>query len=165
VSRLAWGGVLVLSLLLAPPVEGAERPSVRREASPFWASARSLAFPAWGQLHNGSEKKAVVLFALQTYLLGRVFTVDRRAGFYRERMNDAPPAWDAADLERRYEDLRDTRRDLVWWSSLLALYSVIDAYVDAHMVGFTDDVREVERATAGLVPLEGGAALAVRVEF
>ncbi|MFH1680457.1 MAG: DUF5683 domain-containing protein [Candidatus Eisenbacteria bacterium] len=159
------GFVFALLFLLPEGTAAAGARGPRAEASPFWASARSLVFPAWGQLHNGSQKKAVVLFSLQTYLLGRVFVVERRARYYGDRMNDADPAWRAEDLERRYEDLRDTRRDLVWWSSILALYSVIDAYVDAHMVGFDSDVEGVERVTAGIVPTGDGAAVALRYSF
>jgi hypothetical protein len=144
----------------APPVPEAPR------ASPFWASARSLAFPAWGQLHNGSEKKAVVLFSLETYLLGRALRAERRAGYYDDRLSDASSVWERSDLERRRDDLRETRSDLLWWSSLLVLYAVIDAYVDAHLVGFDEGVERVEKVTAFLAPRAGGGAeLSVGVRY
>jgi len=80
-------------------------------------------------------------------------------------MNDETPGWSREDLHARYDDLRDTRGDLVWWSSLLVLYSVIDAYVDAHLVGFEEQVEQVERVTASLVPTDGGAEAAIAFRF
>jgi len=139
-----------------------DRPEACPEASPFWSSIRSLAFPGWGQLHNGSEIRAAVLFSMQTYFLSRIYVADRRASYYRDRANDPEPAWDRDELLARYDDLRDTRGDMVWWSAILALYSVIDAYVDAHMVGFDEGVDEVERLTWTVTPREGGAAVGIR---
>ncbi len=154
--------VLFLLAALGGSARAAEGPP---QASPFWSSSRSLVFPGWGQLHNGSEKKAIVLFSLQTYLIGRVFAAERRARYYQDRMNDETPGWSREDLQARYDDLRDTRGDLVWWSSLLVLYSVIDAYVDAHLVGFEEQVEQVERVTASLVPTDGGAEAAIAFRF
>ena len=164
---------VVLALLLCAFLFHAAFPAAvwaqeRRDApkvSPFWSSVRSLAFPGWGQLHNGSRVKAVVLFSFQSYLWGRVFITERRSGFYRSLGDSEDPPWDPVVLHQRADDLRDRRGDLVWWGAILTLYSVIDAYVDAQMAGFDEDVEEVNRITFAAEPREGGCALAIRSTF
>ncbi len=55
---------------------------------------------------------------------------------------------------------------MVWWATILTLYAVIDAYVDAHMVGFDEDVEAVKRITVGMTGLPGGGAgLALSARF
>jgi len=164
---------VVLALLLCAFLFHAAFPAAvwaqeRRDApkvSPFWSSVRSLAFPGWGQLHNGSRVKAVVLFGFQSYLWGRVFITERRSGFYLSLADREDPPWDREVLIDRADDLRDRRGDLVWWGAIFTLYSVIDAYVDAHMVGFEEDVEEVERVTFTAEPRDGGCAIALRASF
>ncbi|MFH1279877.1 MAG: DUF5683 domain-containing protein [Candidatus Eisenbacteria bacterium] len=148
------------------PARGGETPAPH--VSPFGASLRSMAFPGWGQLHNGSEIKAVVIFSLQSYLLSRAFIIERRARWYDEERNDPSSPWGEAFLEERYRDLRDRRADMVWWAAILGLYSVLDAYVDAHMVGFDDDVEAVDRVTWRIAPeprADGGVAVALAARF
>lgn len=166
-ARRPLAGLLLLLLLLpAGPARGAGEGEDR--VSPFGASIRSLAFPGWGQLSNGSEIKAVVIFSLQSYLLSRTFVIERRARWYDDRRNDPEAPWDPEFLEERYLELRERRGDMVWWTAILGLYSVLDAYVDAHMVGFDEDVEEVERVTWRLAPgsfREGGVGLALAARF
>ena len=154
--RVAPFLLVALSLIVAgETLAGGATP---RTVTPLWSSIRSLVCPGLGQLHNGSEKKAIVLFSLQSYLVGRVFATERRARYYRDRMSDPEPMWEMANLQTRYDDLRGTRGDMIWWASILTLYAVIDAYVDAHMVGFDEDVEAVERITVGMTGLPGGGA-------
>ena len=164
--RLA-GGLLLCLFLCGPLVSSARAQEPGSPpVSPFWASVRSLVFPGWGQLSNGSERKAVVVFSLQTYFLSRVFVTERRARYYRDRADDPEPAWDPEYLEERYKDLRDRRADMLFWTAITLLYSVIDAYVDAHMVGFEEDVSAVERVTWTVTPGDaGGASVALRATF
>jgi hypothetical protein len=44
------------------------RPRRGRFDTPRWVMLRSLGFPGWGQLHNGSWLKAVLIGGLDTYL-------------------------------------------------------------------------------------------------
>ncbi|MBN1826737.1 MAG: hypothetical protein JW958_10765 [Candidatus Eisenbacteria bacterium] len=157
--------MLLLSVTGAPRAE--EQPAEDLPgAAPFLNALRSLAFPGWGQLHAGNRWKAVALFAGQTYLLGRVAITERRARWYDDQRSRADSPWSDAYLEERYEDLRQTRRDLVWWSTIAALYSVLDAYVDAHLVGFDEAVDEVDRVTWTVGPAPGGGArIALRAVY
>ncbi|NNE10289.1 MAG: hypothetical protein HKN20_17145 [Gemmatimonadetes bacterium] len=134
--------------------------------SPFWSSARSLVVPGWGQLRNGSEFRGGVVFGLQTYFLLRYRVAERRGRFYDEERSAENPRWDSAYLDERVADSKDTRGDMVWWSVITLLYSVIDAYVDAHMVGFDEQIEEVERVTFSIEPNgEEGAAFVLSSHF
>ena len=157
-------GALLFYLLT--PAHAVATDKIERDdpgAAPYGSAMRSLVFPGWGQLHNGSKKKAIALFSFETYLLSRAIITERRARYYNDRMGDAEPAWDTAYLEARYRELRDTHNDMVWWSAIVVLYSVLDAFVGAHLIGFDEDIEEVRRLT--LHPEtgpEGNAFLALR---
>lgn len=159
----------VLLLLLLPSVSlGADTDIAADKAavSPFWSSARSLVVPGWGQLRNGSEFRGGVVFGLQTYFLLRYRVAERRGRFYDEERSAENPRWDSAYLDERVADSKDTRGDMVWWSVITLLYSVIDAYVDAHMVGFDEQIEEVERVTFSIEPNGGeGAAFVLSSHF
>lgn len=167
-ARRFVAGLLVLIAIAALPAAARAAETPANRVSPFGASIRSLVFPGWGQLHNGSQIKSVVIFSFQSYLLGRVFVIERRARWYDDQRNDPNSPWTAEDLEARYRNLHDRRGDMVWWSAIVALYSVIDAYVDAHMVGFDEDVKAVERVTWSVAPgpgANGGVVLGLAARF
>src|SRR5262245_36811720 len=134
-----------------PPTEpkGFERPS--------WVMMRSLAFPAWGQMHNHAWLKAGAIGATEGYLIARL--VDDKLEL--NRLN--------RDIDRAAND-RDKQQALVetynarsnkfagrqWWLGALLAYSMLDAYIDAHFRNFSIDLEDdpalppEERHAAGL---------------
>ncbi len=103
---------------------------------------------------------------MRTYIGVRYFTAERRSRFYRNELDATASEWDRAYLQSKFGDHRSTRNDMVWWSSILLLYTVIDAYVDAHMAGFDTEVEDVTRITMQIDPLDNrGAALALHARF
>jgi hypothetical protein len=102
--------------------------------------ARSLLVPGWGQAKNGAWWKAILVAGLEGAFLERIAYENRMAHRY-----DALIAGRAADdpdlpmLEAGARRHRSHRRDFVWWTSMLVILSMGDAYADAHLRRF--DVR------------------------
>jgi hypothetical protein len=138
--------------------------------SAFQRALRSAVFPAWGQLTNGKSKKAVVLFGVETYLVTRVLhetrtahAATRRADALREAaLGDAS----AADLERAArataQEHYDNRRDLLFWTLLAGFYGAIDAYVDAQLGDFGEELEEGRRLFGSVDAEERTVAIGVR---
>ena len=99
------------------------------------AMVASAVYPGLGQLLNGKEPKAVIVSAVETFLIASLVMEDRRARnslrLYKQTNSDA-----------HYDDYSehfDRRQTLVWWAVVGAIYGLADAYVDAHLSDFEDD--------------------------
>jgi hypothetical protein len=106
---------------------------------------RSLVYPGWGQLYNRKYFKALVVFTSEATLLGMISTESRQAS---EAYNDHLAARDLATAERLYAEYERhfNRMDsLVWWAAGLVLYSLADAYVDAHLITFEEEFGEPQK--------------------
>ena len=136
--------------------------------SPFGRAMRSAVFPAWGQLTNGKSKKAVVVFTAQTYVLSRLIVesraaraADRRADALSGREDPEGIALEAAARASAQEHY-DTRRDMLFWALLGAFYGAVDAYVDAHLGNFGEELDESRRLFANADPTERRVELGIR---
>ena len=83
---------------------------------------------------NGAEPKAAIISAAEAFLVARLIVEDRRVRnslrLYRQTNND-----------RYFDDYSehfDRRQTLIWWAAVAALYGLADAYVDAHLAGFSE---------------------------
>ena len=94
----------------------------------------SAAYPGLGQLLNGKESKAVIVSAVETFLIAGLIVEDRRARnslrLYQQTNSDA----DYDDYSEHF----DRRQTFVWWAVVAAIYGLADAYVDAHLSDFED---------------------------
>jgi hypothetical protein len=148
-----------LGLAANEPIHAAEESIV---PSPANRAARSAVFPAWGQLTNGRTVKTAALFALETYLVTGIIQESRQAAA-DQRASEA--ALDPA-AEEVYAGLADAhydrRRNLFFWSILTVLYGVIDAYVDAHLIDFDEEIEDRRELFGGIDPVEQTIALGVR---
>ena len=99
------------------------------------AMVASAAYPGLGQLMNGKEPKAVIVSAVETFLIASLVMEDRRARnslrLYKQTNRDA--------YYDDYSEHFDRRQTLVWWAVVGAIYGLADAYVDAHLSDFEDD--------------------------
>jgi hypothetical protein len=160
---------LLAACVAGRPVSAAdgEKPAAPAESTivvgrgldaPTAVMARSLLFPGWGQAKNGMWVKAVAVAAIETSLLERVFFEDRiarRYGTLAERLPVDDPA--RVPYDQGLARHRAHRRDFIWWTSLFALLSMGDAYVDAHLKRF--DVRLQDSASPSGPP--GGVRLEI----
>ena len=112
--------------------------------TPFWVMMRSAVFPGWGQMHNGSWLKALILGGAEAAFLYGVFQEDRLAEDAAKKMELYP------EFESYYRDLssshRSKKKDYVWWGAFAALLSLGDAYVGAHLHGFNAEFRSEDSA-------------------
>jgi hypothetical protein len=90
--------------------------------SPTGAMLRSLAVPGWGQFYNEKPLKGIVFAGGQIGLIANAIIQNQWA------QSATTPAAKAF--------YRDNRGLSLWWLAGVMLYSVVDAYVDAHLYGF-----------------------------
>ena len=98
------------------------------------AMTASAVYPGLGQLLNGTEYKAAIVCAVETFLVAGLVVEDRRS-------RNSFRLYKQTGDERYYDEYSehfDNRQTLVWWAVIAALYGLVDAYVDAHLAGFDD---------------------------
>lgn len=142
-------GFLVFVLSAGPG--SCEARDARQVSSPRSSLLMSTVLPGWGQLANGHPVKGAVCFAAGAGLLGRILIETRRAD---AALRHARQSTDDAEYERHYEEYSrhfDRREDAIWWAVFFWLYAMVDAYVDAHLVGFDEEFKG-EPTGEGLKP-------------
>ena len=138
--------------------------------SAFQRAVRSAVFPAWGQLTNGKSKKAVVLLSVQTYLMTRIVGESRAASAAQRRADEfrsvaATDLVAAAEFQRAHalaQDHFDTRREMLFWAFLGGFYGAMDAYVDAHIGNFGEELESGRKLFADADPLARSVEVGVR---
>jgi hypothetical protein len=122
--------------------------------SPFNRAVRSAVVPAWGQLTNGREVKAGILFSVEAYVWTRVVIHSRRGREWEDRADaleaDGAPAAEVALARRQAEEQFGTRRDMLFWAFVGSFYGAIDAYIDAHLVDFEKELEDGKELFAGV---------------
>jgi hypothetical protein len=135
--------------------------------APRWVMLRSLVLPGWGQLHNGSWLKAALLGGGEVWIIGGIVEDDRRV---RQLRADAERARLQGDNDgfNRAVDAYNSRLDRLvsreWLLGGLLVYSLMDAYVDAHFKDFKVEF-EHDPALPGGVPPGGQTRLSVGWAF
>ncbi|MBN1155454.1 hypothetical protein JXB12_11100 [candidate division KSB1 bacterium] len=92
--------------------------------SPRRAMVYSLMFPGLGQLYNRDYFKSVLFFGTEFGLLANSIYLNQK----RQESADA--------AEREF--YINNRNLSTWWLIGVAIYSAMDAYVDAHMADFDE---------------------------
>ena len=129
-------------------VEIKSKPSPPQRKSPMGAMVRSVVFPGWGQFYTGHPIKGGLIFCLESGLIAAAIIENGRASdIYR------------TDYQK-YLGRIDKRNQYIWWTAGVVVYSMIDAYVDAHLFKFDEDNVDI-----GVAPSRdlGGAVLFLRM--
>ncbi len=116
--------------------------------NPTKAAIFSGIVPGMGQVYN------------DRYVKGTLFLVAEAAVIYYavENHRDAETLWDSRDdMEEgsepwlnagiEYEDKRDNRNLLLWILTGLHLVNILDAYVDAHLSEFPEEMKKIPGST------------------
>jgi len=107
--------------------------------APRWVMLRSLAVPGWGQLHNGSWLKAVLLGGGETAIISGLVEDDRRIRRLRAQADAARAEGDNDGFNAAVDAYNQRLNHFVsrqWLLGGLLVYSLMDAYVDAHFKDF-----------------------------
>lgn len=134
--------------------------------APRWVMMRSLLVPGWGQWHNGSWLKALLLgggeIALITGIVQDNDSLDGlKAAADRARVESDEATYNAA--VQAYNDRLDRMTSREWLLGGVMIYALADAFVDAHFRDFKLEF-EYDPALPGGAP-GGGARLAVGWAF
>ncbi len=81
--------------------------------------------PAWGQLYNRKYVKALIIGGAEIGFAYGVYYQHRRYKKAKREGNDVAAAF-----------YKDDRNRLGWWLAGIILYSMADAYADAHLWDF-----------------------------
>ncbi len=112
----------------------------------------SAVYPGLGQLLNGTERKAAIIGGAEAALLAQLLLEDR---WTRNALRHYRETGGIAYFDE-YSEHFDRRQTLIWWTAILALYSVADAYVDAHLSGFDQNAPGALDAVLAASPGAGG---------
>ncbi len=92
--------------------------------SPTGAMIRSMIIPGWGQLYNKKIFKAILVFCVETGLVANSIYLNQK---YKASKTD---------LEREF--YINNRNLSNWWLVGAILFSMADAFVDAHLSDFDE---------------------------
>ena len=92
--------------------------------SPNGAMMRSMVFPGWGQWYNNKKFKALIAFCAETGLLVNAISLNQQLV-------------KSSDFYER-EFYINNRNVSVWWLVGVTLFSMADAFVDAHLASFDE---------------------------
>jgi len=141
---LPRGRVLQIADPDSPAARRARRDSVRvaRQGpldQPRYVMLRSLLVPGWGQAHNHAWVKAALIAGGEGKFIADLVGDDRKL---KDLDADVKAADRSGDLEarnaavERYNARLDHYVGRQWLLGALLIYSLVDAYVDAHFVNF-----------------------------
>jgi hypothetical protein len=157
--------MLLLGAGAAPAAADEEaEPGLRPSATN--RAVRSMVFPAWGQVTNGRPVKAAVLFSVQTWIWTRVIKESRAAHESEQRVfrlqEEGATALEIARAEASAEEHSARRRDLLFWALFGGIYGALDAYIDAHLGDFDEEIQEGRDLFGEVDPVNGEIALGYR---
>ena len=104
--------------------------------------ARSAILPGWGQFKNGRPLKAGIAIALEGVAAARVIAAGNDVDAALASENEALAQGDAAAAEAAradYDAAFNRRTTAGWVLGLSVVLSMVDAYVDAHLLQFDAD--------------------------
>jgi len=121
--------------------------------SPSLTMLKSVAFPGWGQISNGKYLKAGLIMVVESYFIYKAVDYSRLASDWRDKWKAEP---DTGGLKgvyfNQYADYRDTRNSFIWYTAITVFFSMIDAYVDAHLKDFPEDIPVSDNLSLSVEP-------------
>lgn len=103
---------------------------------PAKAGALSAVLPGGGQIYNKQFVKAGLVIGIQGFLIGSAIHHDNKRDDYRSLASNSSDPFDQQYYDILANDYSDKLRSDFWWMGITAALSVIDAWVDAHLVDF-----------------------------
>lgn len=124
------------------------------QVSPTGALLRSVVFPGWGQYANGRKVKAGLIFAIESWFIYKAVKDGADAADWRDKWKSTPDSLGALKLEyfNQYTKYRDQRNTNIWYTAITVFLSMFDAYVDAHLGHFPEEVTKPEDISIDVTP-------------
>jgi hypothetical protein len=123
------------------------------------AMGSSIAFPALGQLYTGGRMRTLSVYALEVWCLSNILREGFEEDRYRRRASELgfEETWMGYDLEQ-LEVLADShqerKKDFIWRLMPVMIYSLLDAFVSAHLFNF--DIADLREPQAAILPVFDG---------
>ena len=138
-----------------------------RRVVPGSALLRSAVIPGWGQFYTKHPLKGGLMMAAQGTFIGMALRADGRV---KDLTVERQAATDQAVLgvfEGDIEWWRGERRRWILWAFGLWLYSMADAFVDAHLFNFDEIEPQFEISTQppGATSPTAGLWLGIRIKL
>ena len=121
------------------PPESPDSVKVEITKSPRGAMLRSLIVPGWGQFYNGKWFKGILIGGTEIGLVANAVIQNQYAV--------------QAETELEKEFYRENRSLSIWWLGAAILYSITDAFVDAHLYNFDDSPNLSMKVKKEIEPL------------
>jgi TM2 domain-containing membrane protein YozV len=109
------------------------RQDTSRIITPSGALLRSAIVPGWGQIYTGHTVKGVVMMVADAAIIGLAIHADTRVKDLAAIRGRNGAEEDALEMWRK------RRQNRIVLAVGLILYSMADAFVDAHLLDFEDD--------------------------
>src|SRR5262245_26575232 len=126
--------------------------TVGRFDEPRWVMLRSALIPGWGQLHNGSWLKALLVAAGEVSLISGIWQnakdLDNLSQLVDEAKADSNFVLSNYYVDK-YNAVLDENTQKSWFLGGLLAYALADAYVDAHFKNFNVEFDPPKKGKGG----------------
>lgn len=112
-------------------------------ANPTHAMLYSAFIPGGGQFYNHAYVKAGIVIGVQGYLAGNTLYHNAKVQDFKKKLDSAEDAYLQQHYQDQIDEYRARRTSDIWWMSITAVLSVLDAYVDAHMMDFEAEKQKL----------------------
>ena len=106
--------------------------------SPTGAMIRSLVFPGWGQWYNNKKLKALLIFGTEVGLLANSIYLNQKYLEWNQKFKGSEPGYEQDVIIANREFYINNRNSSNWWLVGAILFSIADAFVDAHLSNFDE---------------------------
>jgi len=110
--------------------------------NPTKAALLSTFIPGAGQVYNEKYLKAGIYVGIQATLVGVALHYDKQYKKYQGKISDkSDPFYDYNYV--KYKDAYEYRQSFIFWVATSVFLSTLDAYVDAHLINFTEKKNQI----------------------
>ncbi len=131
---------LIISFLLLASLVALSGIEISR---PYRAGAYSLILPGAGQIYNKAYVKAGIVIGVQGYLIGTALHHNTKKKDFQALADNASIPFDQQYYQLQADDYADRLRSDYWWMGITTALSVIDAWIDAHLVDFETESQRI----------------------